>query len=70
MRQIHFKRILKFLLPSCASQTSQNQTFLIVGVGDGIRRLETLSDPVALLQRVDEHELDPNLVAVGVLQAI
>lgn len=68
MKLVHCRHWSFADLPSGASHTSQDQSLLIVRVVDGVRRLESLANPVALLQRVDEHELDADLVAVGVLE--
>lgn len=51
-----------------ARQPGQNQPLLLVRVVHDVGRLEPLTDPVALLERVDEHELDADLVAVRLLQ--
>lgn len=60
----------RIFLPGGTRQTGEDQALLVVRVVDGVGRLEPLADPVALLQRVDEHELDADLVAVGGLQAV
>jgi len=51
-------------------QTGQDQTLLLWREVQDAGGLETLADPVALLQGVDEHELHANLVAVDVLQTV
>jgi len=51
-------------------QTGQDQTLLLRREVQDAGGLETLADPVALLQGVDEHELHANLVAVDVLQTV
>lgn len=56
--------------PVSSGQTSQDQSLLLVRVVDSIWGLESFSDPIALLQRVNEHEFNSNFIAVRVLQAI
>ena len=51
-------------------QSSQQQTLLISGQVHDVRRLELLPDPLALLQVVDEHVLDTDVLAVDLLQSV
>lgn len=60
---------LKAFLPSCTSHTGQDQSFLIIRIIDGIWRFKALTNPVTLLKRVDEHELNSDAIAVSVLQS-
>ena len=53
-----------------SGQSSQQQTLLISGQVHDLRRLELLADPLALLQVVDEHVLDTDVLAVDVLQSV
>lgn len=58
------------LKASGTCQTGQNQTLLFGREVQHAGCLETLTDPVALLQRVDEHELYANFVTVNILQTV
>lgn len=53
-----------------ARQTGQDQPFLVRREVHHARRLELLANPIALLERVDEHELDADFVAVNVFEAV
>jgi hypothetical protein len=55
-------------VPCGTGQTSQNQTLLVAVHLHDSGSFKLLPDPVALLQRVDEHELNTNVPAVGSLQ--
>lgn len=57
-------------LPCRSGETSQNQPLLVGAHLGHIRRFHTLPDPVALLQRVDEHELNTDVVAVSLLESV
>lgn len=55
------------LLPGRSCKTSENQSLLVVVHFGDIRRFHPLPDPVTLLQRVNEHELDTDVVTVRLL---
>lgn len=63
-------RLAPVLLPSSTRQSSQDEPLLVVRHLHDPRRLHLLSDPVALLQGVDEHELDADVAAVGGLEPL
>lgn len=58
------------LLPGCTRQSCQDEPFLVVGHFCDSGCLHLLPDPVALLQGVDEHELDTDVTAVGGLEPL
>ena len=55
-------------VPGSSGHPGQKESFGIVIQVHDSGRLETLADPVALFQRVDEHELDTDVTAVGRFQ--
>lgn len=55
----------KLLTPGGPHKPGEQGPLLIAGELHDPRRLELLPDPLALLQVVDEHELHPNVLAVG-----
>lgn len=54
-------------LPHGAHQPCQQSPFVVIAELHNSRRLELLTDPLALLHVVDEHVLQANVLAVGVL---
>lgn len=54
-------------VPHGAHQPRQQSPFILVRELHNSRRLKLLTDPLALLHIVDEHELQPNVLAVGIL---
>lgn len=58
---------MKELLPGRSGKTSEDQPLLVVAHLGHVGWLHTLPDPVALFQRVDEHELNTDVVAVRLL---
>lgn len=57
-------------LPRGPSQPRQDQPLLVGRHLHAPRRLHPLPDPVALLQTVDEHELDADVTAIGQLEPL
>ena len=54
--------------PGGAGEAGQQQPLGVAVQVHDAGRFEAAPDPVALLQRVDEHELDADVAAVGRLQ--
>lgn len=52
------------------SKTSEDEPLLVVPHLSDSGSLQALPDPVTLLQRVDEHELHSNVLAVCCLQTV
>ena len=57
-------------IPSSSGHPSQQESFGIVIEIHDAGCFEPLSDPVALLQRIDEHKLDANVTAISRFQSI
>lgn len=57
-------------LPSRSSKTSKDQSLLIRAHFGNVRWFHSLPDPVALFQRIDEHELDTDVVAVRSFETV
>lgn len=56
--------------PCGSGEASEHQPFLFGAHLGDTGRLHALTDPVALLQRVNEHELDTNVVAVRLFETV
>lgn len=66
----HYKRFTIEHLPGRSGKTSEDQSFLVIVHFGHVGRLHTLSNPVTLFKRVDEHEFDTDVVAVCLLQTV
>lgn len=58
------------ILPCRPCETGQNQPLLVWAHLCNVGGFHTLPDPVALLQGVDEHELNTDVVTVRLFKAV